>query len=153
MKDSRLGTFGVLTLVFNALLKFSLLRALPPSAVPAALILSSTFSRYFLCFFLLTDQYAGKLEQSKSHSVVAKSLNTTDFLFATLWTVIAWIILYYPHFSLLKFFTITTALLLSYFFLKLYFKNKLGGYTGDTLDAAEQIFEVIFLIFNGLNQK
>ncbi|MBF0312920.1 MAG: adenosylcobinamide-GDP ribazoletransferase [Oligoflexia bacterium] len=141
MKDSRLGTFGVIALILNLLLKFSLLKALPPLQMPTALLLMSTLARYTLVFFLLSDGYAGNNELSKSKSLV-DSLALFDFTIATLCTFSLCLLITSPLITL----TLVLILLSCCFLLRLYFKSNIGGYTGDTLGASEQIFEILILL-------
>jgi adenosylcobinamide-GDP ribazoletransferase len=79
MKDSRLGTFGVLGLGFNLLLKFCLLSSLPPHLTSSAFILMSAGPRFPLLFYLWPELCRIEAKQIKgvSQSLVLVTRHAT----------------------------------------------------------------------------
>lgn len=88
MKDSRLGTYGVLGLVSALLLKISLLASMPISMAVIALILGHTASR-LLCISLLSLlPYGGEIEHAKAKPM-AQQLTPIQGLYSSGWLILA----------------------------------------------------------------
>lgn len=66
MKDSHIGTYGVLGLVFYAGLQTALFPALPPLAAPALIFTADVYAKVCASFILLQLPYARTAEQAKS---------------------------------------------------------------------------------------
>mgnify|MGYP002335702272 CR=1 FL=1 len=145
MKDSRIGTYGACALVLCLLLKFQLLLALANVSITfviTGLILGHSVSRAFAVSLIGALEYVQLDAQSKTKPV-AQSLtqNSKQVLMMTVGAVLfgAWFI---NSLSLLQ---IVMLLLLLYFVRYLFIafiRKQLGGYTGDILGAAQQIFEL-----------
>ncbi len=137
MKDSRIGTWGALGLFLLLAAKFELLQDLPLR--PKVFLLAMTASRWaqgIFSFFLpyarpeggLGESVAGKVEKNRV-------LGATVFLLAVvLWVGSAGILIF-------------SGFVLFLFLLGIFFKQKLGGVTGDLLGAASELSELfIFLL-------
>ena len=150
MKDSRVGTYGVVGLILLLSLKFSLLLRLAtafqhePVHLCLLLISAHALSRFMAVTFLFTHPYARDTTDSKARPVAqAGSLHTL----AT-----AGILALLPMFVFV--FWIDKPLLLLILFpvygLKIYlgryFTKWIGGYTGDCLGATQQLCEVGFYL-------
>lgn len=142
MKDSRLGTFGVLALVMTLLIKWQTLTALPAKWVPAALIAGHAFSRFASGAFIFTHQYARANDNDAGRAKpMIKHMSQTDFIILT---VIGMVPLVLVH-DLLVLLGIPLLWGLRAG-LGYWFSRKIGGYTGDCIGAAQQLIEAAFYI-------
>lgn len=134
MRDSRLGTYGTLALIFLLLGKFTFLSSLAPAQIWRWLIVGHVISRWTvlpLCSWL---PYARAEGQGK---LVAKQISASVFILgsltlALLLVVISWKVL------LLVIVIVVLIVLVS----GLYFKRRLDGITGDCLGAVNQLAEL-----------
>ena len=69
MKDSHIGSYGVLGLILYYLLSFSLLVSLPAPVIPWVLCVADPFCKFVCSFMLLFLPYARKEEESKAKVV------------------------------------------------------------------------------------
>lgn len=139
MRDSRLGTYGTLALVFLVLGKYTFLSSLEPRQIWRWLIVAHTASRWTvlpLCSWL---PYARAEGQGK---LVAKQIGVPALLFAS-FTFLA-VSLLLPWRASLFTIVVTAVLILVSGF---YFKQRLGGITGDCLGAVNQLTELALYLF------
>jgi len=137
MKDSRLGTFGVTALVLALLIKIAAVNALPITQTLIVLIAGHAFSRACAISLLFVSNYVGNAEQSRA-AVVARTMSGGEFTIAATVGVIP---LYWCGIHALAGATIALLIL---FVLARWFVRRLGGFTGDTLGAAQQLTEIAF---------
>lgn len=137
MKDSRLGTYGVTGLVMALLIKYALLSTLEPTLFIVASVAAHTASRYVPLWIARFLPYSRQKEGAKIQETLAPvSVVTLIFgLFCSVWPFF----LIRSDAFLLLFLTLPIAL-----FFGLLLKRQIGGYTGDTLGASQQISEIIF---------
>ncbi|TDX00078.1 adenosylcobinamide-GDP ribazoletransferase [Dinghuibacter silviterrae] len=135
MKDSRLGTFGVIGLGAMLGLKFLTLQALTGAPLVALLLFAHAASRLFPVAIMQTYPYAGDTEASKSRDVTGR-LQPVGILLALGVLVVPALML--PPAYLL---TLVPAALVT-FGLARYFARWIGGYTGDCLGAIQQVTEL-----------
>ena len=83
MKDSHIGSYGVLGLVLYYLLSYTLLTALPPAHIPVLLLCTDAFCKFVSSFLTVTLPYARKEEDSKA-KVIYEKFNTGDIVLTTL---------------------------------------------------------------------
>lgn len=149
MKDSRLGTYGTISLIFILSLKFITLYYLPVSIIPFALICSHTLSR--LSSFLLI--YFGSYVQSDLISktrALSQQPSLKALLVATFISFLSTIIFFSFNHTLYLFLLCFLISLLS----KKYFQKKIQGFNGDTLGAVQQVSEAsIYLTLVALTQN
>jgi len=134
MRDSRIGTYGALALIFVILGKFNFLSLLPQRQIWRWLIVAHTASRWTtlpLCAWL---PYAREEGQGK---LVAKQVGTLEIVTATVTLLVTFILIPWRP-ALAVFLVISLVTLLSGF----YFRTRLQGITGDCLGATNQITEV-----------
>lgn len=149
MKDSRVGTYGVVGLFLllgtKIFITLDLLSALDNQLIFALTIISShTLSRMTAISVIFFQSYArDETDQSKAKPV-ATGVNKSDFMLALLFSALpfSFLILYTDLWYLL----IIIVLLAMTSYLMRYFKKWIGGYTGDCLGATQQVNEVIFLL-------
>ena len=151
MKDSRIGTYGMVGLLLLLSLKFCLLLHVASSLLnqPLVLILllisAHSLSRFMAATFIFTHAYARDSVDSKSKPVAqAGSISTL---------LIAGLVAFMPLIGL-TFITDEPLLLTSILpiyglkiYLGRYFTKWIGGYTGDCLGATQQVCEIGFYFF------
>lgn len=137
MKDSRLGTYGVMGIGCILSLKYQLLTEVSVNHLCIALLLGHGLSRFFAITFMQSLAYAQEDQESKVRAHAA-SLSKSDLLIA-----------FAPILLLLFYLPLTLTLIIGlvlaclYYWLKHNFVKRIGGYTGDCLGAAQQISEVV----------
>ena len=148
MKDSRLGTFGVIGLVAVLALKYAALSALPTGMLYPALILAPAVSRFWPVVMIATTPYAREDGSSKIKPV-AQRISAPTFLIAFLTTLLTLPLTSFllPSALSLSFCLLPSALCLLFLLIfRKYVKDRIGGYTGDVLGALEQFSELIFYL-------
>ena len=136
MKDSRVGSYGVVAVVLALLGKFVLLTSLEPSLVPLALVAAHAFSRFCAMAVMAVMDYARDDDSSKVRAAVNR-LSITSLLLATGFTLIPLVAL--PIFKALAGIAMAVVATL---WLVSKFRRWLGGYTGDCLGAVQQLAEI-----------
>ncbi len=146
MRDSQVGAMGVISFVCLVLLKFSLLCSFSKEIMPAALVISLVCSRWAMAVGIIAFPYARKGEGLGK--VFADKVGKRSLFLATLVTVAVLLILtrYYVYYSLLPALVFMSAAAVATFVVTSYFYRKLGGLTGDTYGALNEILEVIMFL-------
>jgi len=144
MKDSRVGTYGVLALVFALWLKFVLLSEIAlyqEELVMAALVSAHCLSRVLAASIIYSEQYVREDASSKSKPLAqSQTFNELGILLLT-----AMITLWLSGVSFAL--SLCAVLVGLRYLLILGFKKQIGGYTGDTLGAAQQVSELCCYLF------
>jgi adenosylcobinamide-GDP ribazoletransferase len=140
MKDSRLGTFGVVGIGLVLLLKWSSLKYFPVNTLVIILISGHAISRLNAVSLIYTDQYARDDDTSKSKPLATK-MSTGELIFAVIFGLAP--LALFANINVLL--ALLPLLLLRWYFSG-YFKKWIGGYTGDCLGALQQISEVVFYL-------
>lgn len=140
MKDSRVGSYGVVAMVLALLGKFVLLTALAPALIPLALLAGHAVSRFCATVLLATMDYVREDLRAKSKPL-ATGLSGGEILLALVFTLAGLAGLPWMN-------ALAGGLLaaLATFWLALKFKRWLGGYTGDCLGATQQLSEIAFYL-------
>ena len=134
MRDSRVGAFGVLGLIVVVGAKLACVAALPAAAGP--LIAAHAASRFYAVLppavlpYARTDGMAGSLAQP----------DVADLAIAALCGLLP-LLLLGPRAGPALILSAAVALLFG-----LYLRRRLGGYTGDTLGAMQQLTELSVLL-------
>ncbi|MDD3580041.1 MAG: adenosylcobinamide-GDP ribazoletransferase [Desulfobacca sp.] len=138
MKDSALGAFGVLGLILILLLKFALMLALTERAEVPALILFPIISRWSMVGLAYLSPYArpeGGLGQPMTSLVAGR-----EIVIASLSAVLLAVLIYgWRGLVALGLVALST------WVASRYFKQRLGGITGDVLGAINELHEVLAL--------
>ncbi|RDV11354.1 adenosylcobinamide-GDP ribazoletransferase [Pontibacter diazotrophicus] len=151
MKDSRVGTYGVVGLILILAVKFfSLQQMVSNSMQPLVLLLlfmtAHALSRFVASTFLFTHTYVRLSEDSKVKPVAQGGEKHNFFIGAALAFIPLLTLLYFTGKPLLI--TVLLPLYLLKLYLGRYFTKWIGGYTGDSLGATQQVCEVlIYLTF------
>ncbi|MBE7215714.1 adenosylcobinamide-GDP ribazoletransferase [Shewanella benthica] len=155
MKDSRIGTYGAVSLLLSMILKYMLLLELAlydPELVIVALILGHCLSRVLAASIIFTDTYVsdayasatsvseGESKEKGSKSKPLAESQTTNELAILLVTGVLALWLSGLGSAIL----IVVSLFLVRWLLVTVFRRQIGGYTGDTLGAAQQVSELVF---------
>ncbi|SDY58760.1 adenosylcobinamide-GDP ribazoletransferase [Hymenobacter psychrophilus] len=145
MKDSRLGTYGVVGLLLLLALKLAALRGLSPAGVSIALLVAHPLSRATALTCIFSHQYARENEDSKAKPV-AKKISRMELAAGLLLGALP--LLVYAGWAgspaallvLVPVFAVKT-------YLARYFQRWINGYTGDCLGAIQQATEVTVYLF------
>ncbi len=139
MKDSHIGTYGVISLIFYFLLSVLLLSSLPLSLRCALLFAADPLAKGITGAVVNLLPYARTAEQSKSGTVYTKmplSKLVLSFVFALL-----------PVFIFMPLYAYGIIItVLVFFALVIMLKNKIGGYTGDCCGAVMLLCELSFYL-------
>ena len=151
MKDSRLGTYGVLGLVSALLIKISLLASMPLSVAIVALIIGHTASRLLCISLLALLPYGGEIEHAKAKPM-AQQLTPLQGLLSSGWLLLAGVlvVLLFPNtVQQIGIWQWLLALLLGIVatdYMRRLLHRRLEGYTGDGLGATQQLSEIAIYI-------
>jgi len=140
MKDSRVGSYGVVAMVLALLGKFTLLVALDPALAPYALLAGHAVSRFCATLLLATMDYAREDLLAKAKPLATR-LSAGALVCALLFVLLGLALLPLDK-------AIAGCLLagLATFWLAAKFRRWLGGYTGDCLGATQQLSEIAFYL-------
>lgn len=146
MKDSRIGAYGAMGLLMMLALKASALASLPVVWGCAALLLGHAASRAASTALIRFLPYAGDIEHAKAKPL-AQRLSPAGLLVSCAWVSLVATALVLNHAP----WCVPVAAGLSMTVLGAWwsarwFRRRLGGVTGDTLGAAQQLTEVLLLL-------
>ena len=151
MKDSRLGTYGVLGLVSALLLKVTLLASMPPSVAIVALIIGHTASRLLCISLLALLPYGGEIEHAKAKPM-AQQLTPLQGLLSSGWLLLAGVLvtLIFPYtvqqIGVGQWLLALLLALIATYYMRRLLRRRLDGYTGDGLGATQQLSEVAIYV-------
>lgn len=140
MKDSHIGTYGVISLIFYFALIFLLLSSLPLSLACCAILAGDPCAKFVASLMTLRLTYARNEETSKSKTVY-KTMSIFPFVISVFFGLapmfiflpyVYWIVILFPIFV----FLVLTWLM----------KRKIGGYTGDCCGATFLMCELAFYL-------
>jgi len=138
MKDSRVGAFGVISLIVVLLVKFSLLLSFVGTGGARPLLLFPVISRWGMVLLAYLSPYArpeGGLGQAMTLGVSRRAVVYTTFSAG---------VLSFACFEV-KGLVLLGGAGLSVWLGSLYFQKRLGGITGDVLGATNEVLEVLVL--------
>ncbi|MCR4432025.1 MAG: adenosylcobinamide-GDP ribazoletransferase [Tepidanaerobacteraceae bacterium] len=139
MKDSRIGAYGAMGVVLLLLFKFSLITALSQQFIIPALILAPALSRWSVTYAIVLLPYGRESGLGKAFSMYK---SPWQFVFSSILAIgIAAVLANSRGIILLL------ILFLASFFISKYIISQIGGHTGDTYGALNEICEVIVLLF------
>lgn len=142
MKDSRLGTFGVIGLISILSLKFLSLSELNISIKEMCLIIISghSISRFIATILLYTHEYVRDNDTSKVKPTT-KKMSTKALVISAIFGVTPLL-----FFDSLNVFLSIIPLFIIYLYMSRLFKKWIGGQTGDCAGALQQVSEVVFYL-------
>ena len=151
MKDSRIGAYGTVGLVLMLGLKAAALTAMPLALALPALLFAHCASRAAAVALIRWLPYAGDIEHAKAKPL-AQRISAGGLAVALGWVVLLGIALglaipalhgpsLWPALALASLFAAGSTAWCARWFLR-----RLGGYTGDTLGATQQLAELMVLM-------
>ena len=140
MKDSRVGSYGVIAIGMALALKFACLSEAPSAWVPALLVIGHALSRYCSVLIMAGMHYVREDALSKAKPL-ATQLSGNALVVATLFGLLPLLWLPFGAMTLGLVCALTATIWLGR---KL--QKWLGGYTGDCLGAVQQLSEVAFYL-------
>jgi adenosylcobinamide-GDP ribazoletransferase len=140
MKDSHIGTYGVIGLIMAFLFRYTALAEMPKFFLAVFFILGNTISRFTLITVMMQHSYVRDNETSKSKTVIGK-IDFNDLFIGSI-PVIA-LFIFIGSISLLL---VIIPVGIANWLLTGYFKRKIDGYTGDCLGAMQQTTEIVFYL-------
>jgi adenosylcobinamide-GDP ribazoletransferase len=151
MQDSRLGTYGAIALMMVLMAKFQLLATMHADTVIAVLICAHALSRLGAVWLMAALPYAKPSGKAKP---LATQVLRGDFWVANVFGLLPLLLLLALIQNTLSNWRATLSLFLFilaavgaiWWWWRLLLKRKLGGYTGDTLGAIQQLSEIMFYL-------
>jgi len=137
MRDPHIGTMGVLSMTSVLLLKISLLLALPASLKIASLLLMCVLSRWSLVLSMFLFPYARSNGKAR---VFIEGMNAKIFIISTVIACLLGFLTWQMRGLLVMAVVCAVVFLLGRFILR-----RIGGITGDTLGAVNELAEVAVL--------
>lgn len=140
MKDSRIGTYGATALWFGLTLKFLLLSSLADlTAVTVALIVAHPLSRSMATLIIFLLPYVSETETAKAKPL-AESQKKIDLYISLAIGGIGLVLIINSALW------IVLSLVISVIAIRTYLFRQIGGFTGDTLGATQQISELLIYL-------
>jgi len=150
MKDSRIGTYGVLALFSIVLLKYQLLLALSETTqlgwgFVASVVLAHCLSRAIAGSLIYNTAYVAEQDTSKSKPLAERQSKTELVTLLCTGVLPLFFFIASTYFwSLVT--TILAVLVVFRFFARRWLIRQIGGITGDCLGAVQQIAEIIIYL-------
>jgi adenosylcobinamide-GDP ribazoletransferase len=139
MHDSRIGAFGAIALMMALALKWQTLTSMPPARAAWIMLAAHAASRVFAISYLVTLDYVRAEGKAKP---VAQRMSVSALAVACAFGL-PWLV-WIDWTRACVTFAVLAALR---FFIGRYFVRRIGGYTGDCLGFAQQVFEIaIYLV-------
>lgn len=138
MRDSHAGVMGISSVISIILLKIALLYSINAELKPIALLLMCVSGRWSMVFSMFLFPYARP--EGKARAFI-RGMNSKIFFFATL-IAIACVYLIWNAKGLLILIIIAC---FTWIFGRI-IRNKIGGITGDTIGATNEIMETVALL-------
>lgn len=141
MKDSHIGTYGVIGLICYFLLLVSLLGSLPPSLAALAIFAADPFSKFCASQLINLLTYARK--EGAKNNISYRKMTVMSFIFNLLSGSLPLLPLCF--YAPISSFAVVVPLL-ALLCLTVYMKRKIGGYTGDCCGATFLICELAMIL-------
>lgn len=149
MQDSRLGTYGAVALFLALFAKFQLLSSLDSYFIPFALIAGHALSRLSTVYIMASLSYTKPEGKAKP---LATQISAADLVVANVFGLLPFFVIVgllvvnngSPSITIKFVLMALIPVLLSWVWWRHKIYKWLGGYTGDTLGAMQQIAELAF---------
>lgn len=149
MKDSHIGAYGVIAIVFALLLKYQMLLTLTAKHsfvfVAVTMVAAHCISRLMAVSLMQTQSYV-RADQSARAKPAVQKLNRNSVFIAVVTGMAAMVLLFIVGASIVNITAALACTLLFRLYLGRQLYKKLGGYTGDCLGAMQQITEIGFYL-------
>lgn len=140
MKDSQIGVYGAIGLIFILGFKFLALSELPTAWLPLIIISGHSVSRLMAALLVYAHPYVSTSSTSKSESR-ASSMTVSMLLMNLMFGVLP--LFFFQNYYI---FFVVLVCYLGKLYLGNKFKKWIGGQTGDCAGAVQQFCEVIFYL-------
>jgi adenosylcobinamide-GDP ribazoletransferase len=134
MKDSRIGSFGTLGIVLAMLAKYAALTSMPAETLLLALVVGCTMSRWIF----LPMGYFNPPAQAGLGSAFLKNMTLPAVITGTIFAL---------GLSLamlgMRAIVVAAAAIIAVVGVSVYFRNRLGGVTGDCFGATAELVEIV----------
>ena len=142
MRDSTIGTYGTVALIFSFIFRISALASLSIVNGLIAILLAHTIARATMSIAIHSAKY---IRPSGLGDAVSEGAEKSQFLITFATALLITILLSFSAGIFGAFAAFALAMFTAWAFLQ-FLKSRLGGYTGDGLGAMEQIGEITILI-------
>lgn len=149
MKDSRLGTYGVLTLILSLLLKWQIIVDLEKSFAPQPVLIFSIFiiaaslSRANAVLMMGVLPYCQLDQESKVKPIVQQFSALNISIVVVMKLLVIFGAVYFLSSTFLWLIPLQLTIL---YLARRYFNHRLSGYTGDALGALQQVNELLIYL-------
>jgi len=144
MKDSRLGTYGVIGIIsilgFKFLILLELSSRLSDWSIFLLIVSAHSISRFAAVTLIQQYKYVINDDVSKSKPLANRKLLPSELLIALIGASLPVLFIEYKSLPAL------ILVAISRLYLGYYFQKWIGGYTGDCLGATQQVCEVSFYL-------
>ena len=141
MRDSTIGTYGTVALIFSFIIRISALASLSAMNGLIAILIAHAVARATMSIAIHSAKY---IRASGLGDAVSEGADKTDFLITITAGLLITILPSFGAGILGAFAAFVLAMFTAWAFLQ-FLKSRLGGYTGDGLGAMEQIAEITVL--------
>ena len=145
MKDSHIGTYGVLALVIYLGLLFCALQALPPQLAALSVLAADPYAKMLSGQMVMMMPYARTAQTAKSRTVYRRMSTKAAVLLALQGLLPMALYIYYYSHAINWQFIIFLPCLTMYFLYRLIW-SRLRGYTGDCCGAFFLLIELTFYL-------
>lgn len=136
MKDSHIGTYGVVSLIFYFLFFYSLLNSLPLHLACLSMLIVDPFCKWLSSFITVFLPYARTAEASKAKMIYIQ-MSTPTLVVSSIFGLLPLLLI--PRFDYLLAFIFPIVV---FFGLIFFMKRKIQGYTGDCCGAMFLLCEI-----------
>lgn len=140
MKDSHIGSYGVIGLILYFGLLYTLLSSLPVAIAGSAILAGDPFSKGVAGMIINRLPYARKEEEAKNKTVYSR-MTAGEYTFCIFSALIPLLWLPKPVYFLAALFPVIV-----FYILTTLMKNKIQGYTGDCCGATFLLCELSFYL-------
>ena len=140
MKDSHIGSYGVIGLIFYFGLLYTLLNSLPLTIIGSIMLVADPFSKGISSMIINCLPYVRKEDESKT-KIIYNKMSSKELIYCLTATIIP--LIWLPNFYYL--FVLLFPLLIFTLLITL-MKNKIQGYTGDCCGALFLLCELSFYL-------
>ena len=148
MKDSHIGTYGVIGLIVYILLLGTSLYSMMPRMAVLAVLAADPFAKLVSCQLITMLPYARREEDAKNKTVYRK-ISVPAAICLTLQGVLPMLLMLWLT-SIRWYFVLVVPCVVMYFLYRV-IRRKLGGYTGDCCGAVCLLVELsIYLVISSL---
>ncbi len=140
MKDSRVGTYGIVGIIFILSLKFLTLNELPPEHIFLIIISGHSISRFIATLLIYQYPYVRDTDDSKAKPA-ANNMPMDSLIFSAFFGLLPLV-----FFQNNLVFLVLIPLVLTFWWMGSFFKKWIGGQTGDCAGSLQQLSEVIFYL-------